>query len=138
MKMLRHLALGFCLPVLLLISLTGCEDKASMLVKSWKLVDLKYTTEIPKGMQPTIDRSVNDLKDNFTLTYNADGTYNTKMKDQVLEGKWKMNWNSSKISCETDRGETKEYTIVNLTDDKFEFEAMEGKDKVIFVMEAAK
>jgi len=49
-----------------------------------------------------------------------------------------MNWNSSKIRAKPTGAKTKEYTIVNLTDDKFEFEAMEGKDKVIFVMEAAK
>jgi hypothetical protein len=123
---------------IMLLSLQACKDKASMLVKSWKLEDLKYNTTVPKEMQPAVDKSINDLKSDFVLTYNADGTYSTKMKDQVLEGKWKLNWNSSKIICETDRGETIEYNVLTLSEDKFEFEAMQGKDKAIFTMSAIK
>lgn len=105
-----------------------------MLTKTWKIEDLKYPTEIPNGLQETIQNSVNEMKKNFTLTYNADGTYITKMGDQTLRGKWKLNWNSSKITSTTEAGESKDFKVRTLDDAHFEFETQEGEGTVIFVM----
>jgi hypothetical protein len=128
----------FLLLAMALMLLSGCTDKSPALVKTWKMQDFKYSREIPKDMQPAIDRSLNEMRNSFSLTYNADGTYTTKMNNNVLHGKWKLNWNSSKITSTTAQGEQKDYSIIELTDSKLSFEAMEGKDNVIFVMVAAK
>jgi len=128
----------FLLIGLILLLITGCKDKSNLLAKTWMVKDLKYTTEIPKDMQPTIDKSVNEMRKSFRLTYNADGTYNTQMNDQLLKGKWKMNWNSSVITSTTDKGASKDFKIIELTEGSFSFEADEGGDKVIFVMVPAK
>lgn len=117
-----------------LLIMTGCKDKSKLLVNTWTVSDLKYTTEVPKDMQPAIDKSVNDMRESFRLTYNADGTYNTQMNEQVLKGKWKMNWNSSKITSTTDDGSSKDFKIIELSENKLSFETDEGGDKVIFVM----
>ena len=74
------------------------------------------------------------LKRTLKVTYHADGTYTTSMNQSELDGTWKLNWNSSKIISTSDKGEKKEYTILSLTSDKFEFKAMEGQSEVIFVM----
>ena len=124
--------------IALLMLLTSCKDKSSMLVKTWKLQDLKYTREVPKDMQAMIQQSLNELKSNFTLTYNADGTYTSKMKDNVMQGKWKLNWNSTAVTSVTNEGVEKQYSVIELTDNAYSFEAVEGKEKVIFVMIPAK
>lgn len=119
-------------------SLTGCQDKSNLLVKTWKLDDLRYTKEIPKDMMPQIQASINQMKNAFTLTYYIDGTYETSMQEQLVKGTWKLNWNNTKIRSTSSAGDMKDYTILKLTDDEYEFKAMEGNEEVIFVMKAAK
>ena len=128
----------FLLSAIALMLLAGCADKSSLLIRTWKMQDLKYSRQVPKDMQPAIDRSLNEMRSSFSLTYNADGTYTTKMNNNVLQGKWKLNWNSTKINTVNDKGEQKDYSIVELTDNRLSFEAIEGNDKVTFVMVAAK
>ncbi len=118
--------------------MTGCSNKSKLLAKTWMINNLKYTKEIPKEMQPTIDNSVNEMRQAFRITYNADGTYNTKMNGQSLKGTWKMNWNSTKMTSIASDGSSKDFKIVELTEDKFFFEADEGGEKVIFEMVPAK
>ena len=89
-------------------------------------------------MQPAIDNSVNEMKKSFRITYNADGTYITQMNGQSLKGTWKMNWSSSKMTSIASDGASKNFKIVELTEDKFFFEADEGGEKVIFEMVPAK
>lgn len=128
----------FFLISITLLMITGCKDKSALLAKTWMVNDLQYTTEVPKEMQPTIDKSVNEMRNSFRLTYNTDGTYKTQMNDQLLEGKWKMNWNSTKITSTTDKGASKDFKVLELTENSFKFEADEGGEKVIFVMIPAK
>ncbi|HWB62484.1 MAG TPA: lipocalin family protein [Chitinophagales bacterium] len=122
----------------ILFSLSGCKDKSQLLLKTWKLEDMTYTSEVPKGMQSTVDKSVAEMKSSVLLTYNADGTYLTEMKDRQLHGKWKLNWNSSKLTSVDDNGNSVVYNIKELSDNKFSFIATEGKQEVLFVMAPAK
>ncbi|MES2620964.1 MAG: hypothetical protein V4615_08930 [Bacteroidota bacterium] len=128
----------FLMTLILLLMSSGCKDKSALLAKTWMVNDLQYTTEVPKEMQPTIDKSVAEMRNSFRLTYNPDGTYKTQMNDQLLEGKWKMNWNSTIITSTTDKGATKDFKVLELTESSFKFEADEGGEKVIFVMIPAK
>jgi Lipocalin-like domain len=123
--------LFFLLSVLLLV---GCKDKSSALVRTWKLQDLQYTRTISPQMQATVNKSIEDMKANVRLTYYADGTYKTILKGSELHGTWKLNWNSTKMTTMDDGGKPKEYSIIELTDNLYKFEAMEEKEKVIFVM----
>jgi hypothetical protein len=124
----------FLLIGIALLLMMGCRDKSKLLVNTWTVNDLKYTSEIPEDMQATIDQSIENMKKSFRLTYNADGTYLTQMNDQILKGKWQMNWNSSKISSTGDNGIKKDFKILELTKNTFSFEADEGGQKVIFIM----
>ena len=124
--------------VLVLLLLTGCTDKSKLLVNTWMVSDFKYTTEIPKEMQQTVQKSIAALKKSFRLTYYADGTYTTQMNDQTLKGKWKLNWNSSVITATTNNTPAKDFKIKKLTANEFSFEADEKGQKVIFVMVPAK
>jgi hypothetical protein len=128
----------FLFAALVLLLMTGCRDKSNLLVNTWTVSDLKYTSEVPKEMQGTVNESIEKIKKSFRLTYNADGTYNTQMNGQVLKGKWKMNWNSSKITSTTDNGITKDFKIIELKEDKFSFEADEAGEQVTFIMIPAK
>ena len=128
----------FLTVTVVLLLITGCKDKSKLLVNTWMVNDLKYTTEIPEAMQATIDQSVENMRKSFRLTYNADGTYSTQMNDQKLTGTYKMNWNSSVITARTDQGSSKDFKVLELTANSFKFEADEGGDKVIFVMIPAK
>ena len=124
----------FLLLGLVLITMASCQDKSTALVRSWKLQDLRYTKKIPDMMKPTIEKSINELKKSFVITYNADGTYYTQMNDKTLHGKWKLNFNSSKISVVTDGGQAKDYTIMELNPSSYQFKADENGQEVIFVM----
>jgi hypothetical protein len=138
MKRMKQSKQVFLLVVAFILLMTGCTDNSKLLVNTWTVSDLKYTSEVPKDMQPTIDQSVENMKRAFRLTYNSDGTYLTQMNDQVLKGKWKMNWNSSRITSTASNGTSKDFKILELTENKFSFEADEGGQKVIFVMVPAK
>ena len=118
----------------ILISLVSCQDKSSALVRTWKLENLRYTKTIPNSLKPTIQKSIDDLKKSFVITYNADGTYFTQMGQQVLHGTWKLNFNSSKISVVTDNGQSKDYAIIKLSPSTYSFKADEGGQEVIFDM----
>lgn len=125
----------FFLSIIFFSLLASCgQNKASLLTKTWKINDLKYTQEIPESMQPTITNWINEMRQSFTITYNANGTYYTKLKDQKLEGKWKLNWSSSSITSTAHDGTVKTFHIKELTTDKFVFEAEEAGEKVIFEM----
>lgn len=114
------------------------QNKTPLLAKTWRIEDLKYTQEIPEDMKPAITNWVNQMRESFTITYNSNGTYYTQLKEQKLEGKWKLNWNSSSITSTASDGSTKVFHIKELTENSFQFEAEEGKEKVIFVMVPAK
>jgi len=119
---------------IMLISLASCQDKSTAIVRSWKLDNLRYTKNIPNSMRPTIQKSIDELKKSFVITYNADGTYFTQMKDQTLHGTWKLNFNSSQISVVTDNGTVKDYKILKLTPSTYSFKADENGQEVIFDM----
>ena len=118
--------------------LSGCADKSKLLVNTWMVENLKYTRQVPAEMQPQIDRAIAEMRQTFRLTYNADGTYKTQSGTQMLTGKWKLNWNSSTITSTTDKGEQKDYKILELNASKLSFKATEGSDEVIFEMVPAK
>ncbi len=130
--------ISFLAVLVALMFCPGCNNKSDLLVGSWQVDTLKYTREIPREMQPTINQSVNDMKSNFLLTYNSDGTYTTTMRGQVLNGRWKLNWNSSKLNSVSERGATKNFEVLELSKERFVFSANEGGDDVIFVMLPAK
>lgn len=125
------------LAVMMLLALPGCKDKSEMLVKTWVLEDLQYTRKIPADMMPEIQASINQMKNVFRITYFADGTYQTSMDQQLVAGTWKLNWNSTKLMAST-RGENSTYSILKLTDSRFEFIAPHGKEEVVFIMNAVK
>jgi len=133
-KMAKQSKSIFLLLGLLLITMASCQDKTSALIRTWKLQDLRYTKTIPASLQPTIQKSIDDLKKSFIISYSPDGTYMTQMNNQTLHGTWKLNYNSSKISVVTDNGQAKEYTIVELTPESYKFKAEEGGQEVVFVM----
>ncbi len=120
-----------------LFCLSSCKNKSQMLLKSWKVENLKYTKEVPEDLKPAIEHQINEMRKNFLLTYNADGTYTTTLNNQNLQGKWKLNWNSTKIETTSSQGEVKDFTIEELTDKTFHFKVMEGKEEVIFLMVAS-
>ncbi len=124
----------FLLLGVIIISMASCQDKSNALVRSWKLEDLQYTKKIPESLKPTIQKSIDDLKKSFVITYNADGTYITQMNQQTLHGTWKLNYSSSKISVVTDGGQSKDYTILKLTPSSYSFKADENGQEVVFVM----
>jgi hypothetical protein len=124
----------FFLPVFILMVQSCGQNKTALLAKTWKIEDLKYTQEIPEEMKPAITNWVNQMRESFTITYNTNGTYYTQFKEQKLEGKWKLNWNSSTITSTASDGSTKVFHIKELTEKSFQFEAEEDGEKVIFVM----
>ncbi len=117
---------------LVLLSASSCTDKSTALNRTWRITDLKYTKEVPAEMKPAIDKSLDEMRQNFSITYNSDGTYFTKMGESSIQGKWKLNWNSSKLSVVTSTGESKEYSVMMLDEHAFSFKAIEGGEEVIF------
>lgn len=121
-----------------LLLLASCTDKSKLLVKTWRIENLQYTKEIPADMKPAIENQIAQMRKDFLLTYNADGTYNTVMSNKTMQGKWKLNWNNSKITSTTAEGQGKDFAILELTENTFHFKAIEGGEEVIFLMVAEK
>lgn len=118
--------------------LTGCKNKSELLLRTWAVDNLKYSAEIAPEKQPEIDRIVQELRNSFRITYNADGTYNTTTASQQLTGKWKLNWNSSVITSTDQNGDSKEFKILELSETKFNFKAVDQAGEVEFEMIPAK
>jgi hypothetical protein len=137
MKNVKQVKAIFCAAVILLL-LSGCKDKSSLLIGTWKLKDIQYATPIPPGMKAVFDKYVDDMRKSFKLTYNADGTFNsTAMNGQALQGKWKLNWNSSSISVVTDNGQKKDYAVLELSHDAYSFKMNEKGQEMTFIMVSA-
>lgn len=117
-----------------LVLLTSCTDKSTLLLKTWKIENLKYTTDIPAEMQPQIEKIIDDMRVSFRITYNADGTYKTLNGAESISGKWKLNWNSSSMYSTSDKGDSKTFKILELTSDKFVFRTDEGQEDIIYEM----
>ncbi len=128
----------FVVVIAFILSIAGCANKSDQLVKTWMVQNLKYSRVIPPDMQPQIDRAVEEIRQTFRLTYRADGTYETKNGQEVLTGTWKLNFNSTKITSYSAKGDEKSYDIIELSADKFNFKAIEGGEEVIFEMIPAK
>jgi uncharacterized membrane protein YukC len=124
----------FLLLGIVLMSLASCQDKSTALVRSWKLQNLKYTKNIPESMKPTIQRSIDEMKKSFVISYSPDGSYVTQMKDKAMHGTWKLNFNSSKISVVSEGGKAIDYSIVELNPSTYTFKAIENGQEVIFEM----
>ncbi|HLP22363.1 MAG TPA: lipocalin family protein [Chitinophagales bacterium] len=133
MKIVKHSKVLVCL-VMIGLLLTGCKNKSELLLRTWAVNNLKYSAEISPEKQPEIDRIVEELRNTFRITYNADGTYNTTTATQQLSGKWKLNWNSSVITSTDQSGDSKEFKILELSETKFNFKAVDQAGEVEFEM----
>jgi hypothetical protein len=132
MKIVKQMKLPLILLGVLLMQ--ACTNKSGLLIKSWRIEDLKYSEELSPDLRANVDNWIKEMKSSFKLTYNADGTYTTVLNDHTMKGTWKMNWNATKITSTGADGAPKEFKILELTDSKYAFETEEGKSKVTFVM----
>jgi hypothetical protein len=132
--MVKQGKLIFVLCGVMLMALAGCQDKADIITRSWKLEDLRYTKTIPEAMKPTIQKSIDELKKSYVISYSPDGTFSAQMNQNVIHGTWKLNYNSTKITATAEGSPSKEYTILVLTRDSYQFKAIEDGQEVIFVM----
>ncbi|MFM2306407.1 MAG: hypothetical protein RLZZ367_1076 [Bacteroidota bacterium] len=119
---------------LILMLLAGCKNKSDLLVKTWRLQGLSYSTSVAEDKQAQIDRTVEEMRNSFRITYHADGTYLTHINGMELQGKWKLNWNSTKIIATQESGNAIEYTIEELTADNLKFKADDGHEELVFDM----
>lgn len=125
--------------VTVLGGLQSCgNDKSKLLAKTWRLQNLEYTREVPEELKPVVNAAIEQMRQNFSITYMADGTYITRQGAQEMKGKWKLNFNSGSITSTDDNGTTQTYKIKQLTEENFTFEAVMDGEKVIFVLIPAK
>lgn len=121
--------------ICILLALQSCaNDKSPLLIKKWKLNDLKYTREIPEDMRPAIQQRIDILKQTYTIEYFADKTYMAGAGENLMKGTWKLNNTSTKIYSTGSDNIQREYKILELNDKEFSFEAIEGGEKVVFVL----
>jgi hypothetical protein len=132
--MAKQCKLIFVLCGVLLMSLAGCQDKADVLTRTWKLQDLRYTKKIPDLMKASIQQSIDALKKSYVISYSPDGTFAAQSNDHVIHGTWKLNYNSTKITATADGSPAKDFKILELTASSYSFVANEDGQEVIFVM----
>lgn len=123
----------FVLAVLLATQVLG-QTKEQMLVKKWRLEDIKQGTPVTPELQVTVDNWVSEMKSKYRLEYHADGTYYTQMGDKEITGTWKLSADGSEMLCNTDAGESKVFKVQQLMANKFVFTVQEGKEMVTFYM----
>ena len=122
-----------------LMVLQSCSnDKSQLLVRQWKLADIKQSSEVPAEMKDGIDKSVKALKDDMLLTYYADGTYSTQFHGEEIKGKWKLNMNSTTLTSKQDGGQPQEWDIKELTAKSFICETNLGKGIITYVWQSVK
>ncbi len=126
----------FCLTIVFvaLTTLSSCTDKSKLVVGTWRIDDLKYKEAVAPELKPVTDNWVNMMKTSYTITYRADGTYTATLNNQPVDGKWKLNWNSTAMTSTGPDNQPKTFQVQELDNEKFEFRVDEGGQEVIFTM----
>lgn len=132
MKRIKTLSV---LSLAVLFLLTGCkDDKKKLLVKTWKIEDIKVSTEIPADQKQFFDAMLAQMKQFLRLTYSADGTYNSEFMGKTNKGKWKLNEKQDEITAEDESGKPMKYKIISLTKDRYEYVTMDEAQPITFVL----
>jgi len=132
MKRVKTLSI---LSLTVLFLLPGCkDDKAKLIVRIWKIEDIKVSAEIPEEQKQFFDAMLAQMKEFLRLTYNADGTYISDFMGKTNKGKWKMNDKQDEITAEDDSGKPMKYKIISLTKDRYEYVTMDEAQPITFVL----
>ena len=113
------------LNVLVAIASVVCFSSCSqtpqeMLVGTWKIDQIETDQEIPDDQKEFYDKMMEDLKNNSSFTFNADGTMLTKVEDQENKGEWKISEDGTTLTVKESGRETSS-TIKELTSEKLTF-----------------
>jgi outer membrane murein-binding lipoprotein Lpp len=121
---------GFIVAVCIsLLLLSACKDKKEFLTRTWKVEDITQEVEPLENQKESLENWVQGMRDSFQVTYSADGAYKSEFKTNIIKGTWKLNYNSTNIAVTTSTGQTRNYEIKELDNNKFVFVAkMENGD----------
>jgi|GEM_PF-4251258 hypothetical protein len=105
----------FIAMVLLFDSCKQQQSPDELIVKTWKLSNIKYEREISEDVKPIIEAQIQALRETFRLEYKADKTYHShSVKDET--GKWQLNADSMLLK-HIDSNYTQTYKIELITND---------------------
>jgi hypothetical protein len=95
----------FCL-IAIAVLFHSCKQQSpdELMVRTWKLSNIKYEREISEDVKPIIEAQIETLRQTFRLEYKADKTYHShSVKDET--GKWQINSDSMLLKHIDNEGE---------------------------------
>ncbi|MFN8309106.1 MAG: lipocalin family protein [Chitinophagales bacterium] len=122
--------------LLLTATLTSCNKKRDLLLRTWKIEDVKLSKEVPQEAKAFFDDMIARMKANFRLTYKADGTYEANFGGRSNKGKWSLDKDEKIMTATDESGKTVTYKITELTKDKFVYVTNEGQESATFTFVA--
>ena len=125
---------NFAVVCMIALTLTACTDKSKMLVKTWRVEDIKLSKPVPPQAQAFFQNMLQQMKDNLHLTYKADGTSEIAMGERIMKGKWVLSKDAKQLTSTDDNGKTVNYIIIELSDKRFVYAAAEKGDTARFFL----
>ena len=125
---------SFAAIVLVTLTLASCNDKAKMLVNTWKIDDIKLSKPIPPQAQGFFQSMLQQMKDQLRLTYKADGSFEAAFGERVSKGKWTLSKDQKQLTSSDETGKSVTYNIIELSKDKFVYATAEKDDTATFYL----
>jgi hypothetical protein len=108
----------FSLTIIIIIVFSCGSDKSSYIVGTWKIDDIKTSSEISADIKETYKEAMDDMKSTYQLVIKADSTFEHTVSGSTNIGKWKISPDLKTLTLKYDNGENEVSDIIELTDNK--------------------
>ena len=102
------------------------------LIGTWKLSDVKLDMVIPEEQKEMFDGMMNAMKESTSMTFNSDGTFDSKSKVMGQEknesGEWSLD--GMTLVSTNNEGRNDTVTLTELSSSTFTIEVGEGDKKM--------
>lgn len=116
----RTLLLRYFAVAIFTLLFFACNQKENkeLLVGNWQFNNIKYEKEISPELQPMIDAQIASLRQSYSVTFRADGTYrSSSLKETKTEnGTWTLSDDGKLLENKTENG-TQAYQVIKLNED---------------------
>jgi hypothetical protein len=93
-------------------------DKSSNIVGTWKISEIKTSSDIPAEIKDTYKETMDEMKMTYELVIKADSTFEHSVSGSTNIGKWNLSPDLKTLTLKYDNGENETSDIIELTDSK--------------------
>jgi hypothetical protein len=104
--------------IIALLVFSCSKNKGSYIVGTWKISDIKTSSEISADIKDTYKEAMDTLKSTYQLVIKADSTFEHTVSGSTDIGKWNLSHDLKTLTLKYDNGESEVSDVIELTDTK--------------------